>query len=223
MKNKLISFILALCLLIAIPLEARYKYNPFTRKLDYYETGADIDLGDLADVTLTGLATGNVLYYNGTAWVNLATGANTNVLTLAAGIPSWAAPGAPAAHAATHLAAGADSVDHDLLLNYLAAQHLTLPAGIAAVLTDHNLLAHTALGLFDASIDVDHNATTNYAANQHVVLPNTIANVLSDHNLLAHTALGLFDASADVDHNATTNYFIYNHVGEDHLVDHNIW
>jgi len=113
MKNKLISFILVLCLLIAIPLSARYKYNPFTRKLDYYETGADIDLGDLADVTLTGLATGNVLYYNGTAWVNLATGANTNVLTLAGGIPSWAAPGAPAAHAASHEVGGADLVDHD--------------------------------------------------------------------------------------------------------------
>lgn len=91
MKNKLISFILALCLLIAIPLEARYKYNPFTRKLDYYETGADIDLGDLADVTLTGLATGNVLYYDGSAWVNLTIGANTQVLTLAAGIPAWQA------------------------------------------------------------------------------------------------------------------------------------
>jgi len=168
MTKKLISFLIALCIFIAIPLSARYKYNPFTRKLDYYETGADIDLGDLADVTLTGLATGNILYYNGTAWVNLATGANTNVLTLAVGIPSWAAPGAPAAHAASHEVAGADLVDHDQLTNYLAAQHLTLPNTIVAVLNDHNLVAHTALGLFDASADVDHNATTNYFIYNHV-------------------------------------------------------
>ena len=91
MTKRLISFLIALCLLIAIPLSARYKYNPFTRKLDYYEPVSGADLGDLGDVTLTGLATGNVLYYNGTAWVNLATGANTNVLTLAGGVPTWAA------------------------------------------------------------------------------------------------------------------------------------
>jgi len=124
MTKRLISFLIALCLLIAIPLSARYKYNPFTRKLDYYETGADIDLGDLADVTLTGLATGNILYYSGTAWVNLATGANTNVLTLAGGIPSWAAPGAPAAHAASHEVGGADLVDHNLTTNYFIYNHV---------------------------------------------------------------------------------------------------
>jgi len=147
MTKRLISFLIALCLLIAIPLSARYKYNPFTRKLDYYEPVSGSDLGDLGDVTLTGLATGNILYYNGTAWVNLATGANTNVLTLAGGVPTWAAPGAPAAHAASHEVGGADLVDHDQLTNYLAAQHLTLPNTIVAVLTDHNLAAHTALGI----------------------------------------------------------------------------
>ena len=128
MTKRLISFLIALCLLIAIPLSARYKYNPFTRKLDYYEPVSGSDLGDLGDVTLTGLATGNVLYYNGTAWVNLATGANTNVLTLAAGIPSWAAPGAPAAHAASHEVGGGDLVDHDQLTNWVANKHINWTA-----------------------------------------------------------------------------------------------
>ena len=188
MIKRLTSFFLALCLLAVIPLSARYRYNPYTNKLDYYEAAGDITLGDIGDITLTGLATGNVLYYNGAAWVNLATGANTNVLTLVAGIPAWVAAGVPAAHAASHEVAGGDLVNHDQLTGYLAAQHLTLPNTIVAVLNDHDLAAHTALGLFDASADVDHNATTNYAANQHVVLPNTIANVLSDHNVGAHTA-----------------------------------
>lgn len=91
MTKRLISFFLALCLLAAIPLSATYKYNPYTRKLDYYERVSDADLGDLGDVTITGAAAGNVLYYDGAAWVNLATGANGEFLTLAVGIPAWAA------------------------------------------------------------------------------------------------------------------------------------
>ena len=129
MIKRLISFLLVFVLLVGVALEAAYRYNPYTRKLDYYEAAGDIVLGDIGDITLTGLATGNILYYNGTAWVNLATGANAEVLTLAAGIPSWAAGGAPAAHAASHEVGGTDLVDHDQLTNYLAAQHLTLPLG----------------------------------------------------------------------------------------------
>lgn len=235
MIKRLISFLLTFVLLVAIPLEARYRYNPYTAKLDYYEAAEDVDLGDLGDLTLTGLATGNVLYYNGTAWVNLATGANAEVLTLAAGIPSWAAGGAPAAHAASHEVGGADLVDHDQLTNYLAAQHLTLPNTLAAVLTDHNAAAHVALGflalpstiaavltdhnkaahdalLIDAdTVDGEHAAAIVTNARVKAHFPDTIANILSDHNLLAHTALGLYDAPGDVDHDLTTNYVANQH------------
>ena len=55
--------------------------------------------------------------------------------------------GAPLAHAATHAGGGADPVDHDTLLNYVAGQHLVLPGTIVATLTDHDLAAHTGLGL----------------------------------------------------------------------------
>lgn len=143
MTKRLISFFLTFILFAAIPLSARYKYNPYTRKLDYYEPASAADLGDVGDVTLVGLAAGDILYYSGAAWVNLGIGGAAQVLTVAAGLPSWQAAGAPAAHAASHLAAGADPVDHDQLLNYLAAEHLTLPNTIANVLTDHNLAAHT--------------------------------------------------------------------------------
>lgn len=91
MIKRLISFFLIFVFLVALPLSAAYRYNPYTRKLDYYEAAGDIVLGDIGDITLTGLATGNILYYDGAAWVNLATGANTEFLTLAAGIPAWAA------------------------------------------------------------------------------------------------------------------------------------
>ncbi len=192
MTKRLISLFLTLVLLVVIPVSARYRYNPYTTKLDYYEAAEDIDLGDIGDLTLTGLATGNILYYNGTAWVNLATGANAEVLTLAAGIPSWAAGGAPALHAPTHLAAGADPVDHDQLLNYVAGQHLVLPNTIAAVLNDHDLAAHTALGLYDAPGDVDHNLTTNYVAAQH-----------TDHTVVSILSAGLITGGGTIDGNQT--------------------
>jgi len=213
MTKRLISFFLALCLLAAIPLSARYRYNPYTTKLDYYEAAGDITLGDVGDITLTGLANGDILYYNGAAWVNLAAGGAATVLTIAGGIPSWQAAGAPAAHAASHLApGGADQVDHDQLLNFVAAEHLSLPNTIAAVLTDHNKAAHDALNIDADTVDGEHAAAIVTNARVKAHFPDTIANVLSDHNLAAHTALGLFDQSSDVDHNATTNYAANQHV-----------
>ena len=50
-------------------------------------------LNDLGDVSFgSPQLTGNTLYFNGTNWTSLAVGSNTEVLTLAGGIPSWAAP-----------------------------------------------------------------------------------------------------------------------------------
>lgn len=58
-------------------------------------------------------ATGNIIYASGIGVpAALAVGANTNVLTLAAGIPSWAAAAAPGAHKDSHDPAdGADPLD----------------------------------------------------------------------------------------------------------------
>ena len=55
--------------------------------------------------------TGDIIYASGASTpARLGVGANADVLTLAAGVPSWAAPGAPAAHAASHLPSGGDSL-----------------------------------------------------------------------------------------------------------------
>ena len=106
---------------------ADWYYNPQTGTIDYYEPVSGANFGDLANVTLTGMANGNILYYNGTRWINLAAGAAAEVMTVSgAGIPSWAAAGAPGAHAATHELLGADLVDHDNLTNYVAGQHTDL-------------------------------------------------------------------------------------------------
>ncbi|KKL64652.1 hypothetical protein LCGC14_2162790, partial [marine sediment metagenome] len=48
---------------------------------------------DLKDVLITTVATGDVAYYDGANWINLAVGSNGEILTLAAGVPSWAGAG----------------------------------------------------------------------------------------------------------------------------------
>lgn len=53
------------------------------------------DLGDLSNVTITSEAQGDILYFNGTAWVNLAPGTSGKVLQTngAAANPSWESAG----------------------------------------------------------------------------------------------------------------------------------
>lgn len=64
------------------------------------------DLTDLGDVSFTSIAAGDIMYYNGTNWVNLAIGSPTNVLTVngAGTAPEWSAAGAGANTALSNLA-----------------------------------------------------------------------------------------------------------------------
>lgn len=81
--------------------------DPTTHRL---LTEFSADLGDLTDVTITSAAAGDILYRNSAndAWINLAAGSNGEVLTLASGLPSWAAAGAGDVTAAS--AFGTDNV-----------------------------------------------------------------------------------------------------------------
>ena len=45
---------------------------------------------DGTKIAIASQATGSIMYYNGTDWVNLAPGTNGQVLTMTAGIPAWA-------------------------------------------------------------------------------------------------------------------------------------
>lgn len=69
-----------------------------------------------ADVITKALLTaaGDIIYASAAATPAVLPKANNgDVLTLAAGIPSWAAPGAPGAHAASHKSGGGDSIRLD--------------------------------------------------------------------------------------------------------------
>jgi len=58
-------------------------------------TGGSGALNDLTDVTITGQATGDLMYASSaSAWVNLGVGSNGDVLTLSGGVPAWVTPGA---------------------------------------------------------------------------------------------------------------------------------
>lgn len=88
--NMLGLFVLTifLCLILTNILPAPWRYNPYTRASDYYA----IKVGGAAGQGwLQNEATGDILYYNGTYWLNLAKGSDGQVLKLASGIPSWAA------------------------------------------------------------------------------------------------------------------------------------
>ena len=45
---------------------------------------------DGTKIALTSQVTGSIMYYNGTDWIQLAPGTDGQVLTLAAGVPTWA-------------------------------------------------------------------------------------------------------------------------------------
>jgi hypothetical protein len=83
------------------------------------------------DVILKAILTahGDILYASGANTpAALAHGNEGDVLTVASSLPSWAAPGAPAAHAASHHTGESD----ELLLNDLTAEAAVNFAGFQA-------------------------------------------------------------------------------------------
>lgn len=58
--------------------------------------GGDLSADRTLSLAPSGQAAGDLLYYNGSAWVRLAKGSDGQVLTLASGTPAWATPAAPA-------------------------------------------------------------------------------------------------------------------------------
>lgn len=90
--RKFLTLVLMLFLMVGVGSSA-WRMNPYTGRLDYYEPIGAGTLGGLGDVTLTSIAGGALLYRNAgnDAWINLPKGTNGHYLTLAAGVPSWAA------------------------------------------------------------------------------------------------------------------------------------
>jgi hypothetical protein len=84
-------------------------------------------------------ATGDIIYASAASTpAALAHGTDGDVLTLAAGVPSWAAPGAPAAHHLNDHTAADGAVDFNLqvatdLVVHTVANEAALPAGAGTV------------------------------------------------------------------------------------------
>ena len=73
-------------------------------------------------------------------------------------------------------------IDHNALLNYLAAKHLTLPATIASVLTDHTKAVHDALNIDADTLDATHLADIQQATKEIFVPVNRGENLVSYGN-----------------------------------------
>jgi hypothetical protein len=115
--------------------------------------GYDADLASLAGITAT---TGGVIYGSGAGtWAQLAAATNGDVLTLSGGVPSWATPGAPGAHASSHQDGGGDEISVTGLSGLLADdQHVLDAEVITAVEADIDLsLQITALQINDTTKD----------------------------------------------------------------------
>jgi hypothetical protein len=106
-------------------------YNATTDELEFI----DVVL-PYAESTLGGAASGDVLYHDGTSWTNLAKGSDDAVLTLASGIPSWAAGGG---------GGGLSTTDIDTL------------AELNAIITDATLIDTADSRLSDARTPTAHN------------------------------------------------------------------
>jgi hypothetical protein len=106
----------------------------------------------------TTVAAGDVLYGSGVnTWAKLAVGTNGDVLTLAAGVPSWQAAGAPGAHASSHQNGGGDEISVTGLSGLLADdQHVLDTEVIAAVEADPGLnltiTAGSVTGITDLAV-----------------------------------------------------------------------
>ena len=67
--------------------------NSATQFLNGVGTWATISSADLSDINITSATEGDILYYNGSNWVNLGIGSEGQVLKVSSeGIPEWATP-----------------------------------------------------------------------------------------------------------------------------------
>ena len=71
----------------------------------------------LTDVVITNAANGDILYFDGTNWVNLGSGDNGNLLTLSSDIPAWVNRVVTAGTALS----GGGSLGADITINYAGA------------------------------------------------------------------------------------------------------
>ena len=137
--KRLFSLIISVLFVFVLGVQADWYWNAQAGHVDYYVTGP------------TGGVAGDIVYHDGTSWVALNKGTNGQVLTLAAGIPSWAATGGTDVKVGVDAAATAGyfGVAYNDGIFRFTQNHFTMADGgsfVTLSLADH-ATARTALGL----------------------------------------------------------------------------
>jgi hypothetical protein len=137
-------------------------------------------------------AAGDVLYHNGTSYVRLAKGSDDEVLTLASGVPSWAAS---SSGAVTAVANGAN--------NYIATfSSSTALNGEANLTFDGTTLTATALAVDDVAVNgkvVTMTGSTSDTAVFTVGTHGTLSIVTTDDAAAAANIQITADGTVDID------------------------
>jgi hypothetical protein len=106
-----------------------YQVELATVTIPYGGTGATTQQGAVnAILGFPSIASGDIAYYNGTNWVRLAKGSDTQVLTLAAGLPTWSSAGAGAPASAPYITQALDAT--------LSAERVATGTANKIVITD---------------------------------------------------------------------------------------
>lgn len=135
--------------------------DPTTHRLLVSQSGT---LDDLTDVTITSAATADILYYAGTAWVNLAAGTSGQFLKTngTASAPQWATPTSGAAGSDTQVQFndGGTSLGGDSGFTYNKTSDIATITGISSgSATITSLTSGTARITGTATIEQTVNAT----------------------------------------------------------------
>ena len=108
------------------------------------DIGVNVQAWDADLDALAGIGTaisGDIIFASAAGvWSRLAKGSDTDVLTLAAGLPSWAVQGAPGAHATSHENGGGDEISVLGLSGLLADDQHVLDAEVTAVAISNTLM-----------------------------------------------------------------------------------
>jgi hypothetical protein len=141
--------------------------------------------------TITSVATGDILYYNGSAWVNLARGTNGQTLQSTAGSIQWGTPtinGIPSGGTTGQYLRKSSGTDFDAAWDTFTTSDIT---DITASAAELNILD-------GAIIDVNEiNFLNNVSSNIQTQLDNKLSTSLTTDNILKGVA-GVATASTDL-------------------------
>ena len=139
---------------------------------------------------LSAYTTGDILYASGTnTLTRLAVGSNTDVLTLAGGVPTWATAGTPGAHATSHQDGGADEISVTGLSGLLADDQHVLDAEVisaveAGTLSTVDINGGTINGITDlAVVDGGTGSSTASGARSNLGLEIGVDVIAFDNSL----------------------------------------